>query len=199
MFVFQGTRILVRRIITSGGNEERTECISELLPHGSLVTARKEIASVDHANFVKWAEQFLKQTERKRSTGKILLIYEGYRSHLDIPIFEMVAKSNVIAYALSAHTIGTTQPLDIAVFPSRKYHYRALLKKVYQSQCRAQKPMNEFDVSQIISKAYTLSVTTSNINSGFSRCRIYPFDDCHLFSQSRPYSLEEPYRLSSVE
>ncbi|PXF40200.1 hypothetical protein BWQ96_10090 [Gracilariopsis chorda] len=59
--------------------------------------------------------------------------------------------------------------------------------------------MNEFDVSQIISKAHTLSVTNSNINSGFSRCGIYLFDDCHLFSQARPYSLEEPYRLAIVE
>ncbi|PXF44883.1 hypothetical protein BWQ96_05373 [Gracilariopsis chorda] len=33
MFVFQGTRILVRRIPTSGGNERSSECISDLLPH----------------------------------------------------------------------------------------------------------------------------------------------------------------------
>ncbi|PXF46970.1 hypothetical protein BWQ96_03308 [Gracilariopsis chorda] len=53
MFVFQGTRIRVRRISRGGGNEESTECISELLPYGSLVTARKYIASVDRANFLK--------------------------------------------------------------------------------------------------------------------------------------------------
>ncbi|PXF46969.1 hypothetical protein BWQ96_03307 [Gracilariopsis chorda] len=111
----------------------------------------------------------------------------------------MLAKSNFIAYALPAYTSGTTQPLDVAIFPSLKYHYRALLEKVYRSRCRAYKPMNEFDVSQIISKAYTLSVTNSNINSGFSRSGIYRFDDCRVFSQARPYSLEEPYRLASVE
>ncbi|PXF43024.1 hypothetical protein BWQ96_07272 [Gracilariopsis chorda] len=199
MFVFQGTRLRVGRITRSGGNEENSEFISELLPHGLRVTARKDIVSVDRANFMKWAEQFLKQTEKKRSTGKILLIYEGYRSHLDIQIWEMLAKSTFIAYALPAHTSGTTQPLDVAIFPSLNYHYRARLEKVYRSRCRARKPMNDFDVSQIISKAYTLSLTNYNINSRLSRCGIYPFDECSLFSQARPYIVEETYRLASVE
>ncbi|PXF41180.1 hypothetical protein BWQ96_09096 [Gracilariopsis chorda] len=127
MFVFHGTQLFIRRISRSGGNEKCSECISELLPHESLVTARKDIASVDRANFMKCAALLLKQTEEKKSTGKILLIYDGYRSHPDIPILEMLAKSNVIAYVLPANTSGTTQPLDIAIFQSLKYHYRALL------------------------------------------------------------------------
>lgn len=43
---------------------------------------------------------------------------------MSIEALEVLNDAGFIAYALPAHTSGTTQPLDVAVFGSWKSHYR---------------------------------------------------------------------------
>ena len=54
--------------------------------------------------------------ENLKSGGvEILLLYDGYRRHLALKTMRLFGAHSVFAYALSAHTRGKTQPLDLCV------------------------------------------------------------------------------------
>ena len=47
---------------------------------------------------------------------KVLLVLDGYRSHMTYQALRILRNGGVIVYALPAHTSGYTQPLDVSVF-----------------------------------------------------------------------------------
>ena len=88
------------------------------------MTTRKDVAGVNKINFEPWAERFVTDIADKTANGrKVLLVYDGYQSHLDFKLHEKLKTGNVIVYCLPAHTSGTTQPLDVGLFrPFKQYH-----------------------------------------------------------------------------
>lgn len=49
---------------------------------------------------------------------KVLLTYDGYRSHMTLPVLELFRDNGIVVYALPAHTSGKTQPLHASLFGS---------------------------------------------------------------------------------
>ena len=84
------------------------------------MTCRDDVAGVDSNNLAEWAKAIVKENEYKLSQGKILLLMDGYRSHMRYKTLRFLHSANVIAYALPAHTSGVTQPLDVSIFGAFK-------------------------------------------------------------------------------
>ena len=93
------------------------ETYADSLPRRSIVTMGEEVGGVDSINVLNWAVQFLQDNKDLTvNNRKLILIYDGYRSHMSVPVLEILHKHNTIDYALPAHTSGKTQPLDFCAF-----------------------------------------------------------------------------------
>ena len=99
----------------------------------------------------------------------MLLIYDGYKSHLDIRALEALKEAGVIAYAFPAHTSGSTQPLDVAVFSSFK---AALREHCLRSVHSWETALSLNDLARIITDSYDQSFTRVNIKAGFRKTDI---------------------------
>lgn len=51
---------------------------------------------------------------------KLLLTYDAYRSRITLAVLDLFKDSNIIFYALPAHTSGKLKPLDVVIFSSFK-------------------------------------------------------------------------------
>ena len=70
-------------------------------------------------NILEWCDYFIANVkDLTRGGRKVLLILDGYRSHMSLAALETLDFNNAIVYALPAHTSGKTQPLDATIFLS---------------------------------------------------------------------------------
>ena len=76
----------------------------------------EKVAGMGTFCFEKWAEDFLDYCEMTRPGEEILLFYDGYRSNFGLNALKILADGKALAYCLSAHICGTTQPLYRGVF-----------------------------------------------------------------------------------
>ena len=89
---------------------------------------REEGGGIDKHILVKWANLFVQEVTNLTWNGrKVLLLYEGYRSHMSYEALKIRDDGNVIVFALPAHTSGTTQPLDVGIFGPFKANINRLL------------------------------------------------------------------------
>ena len=93
------------------------ETCAEHLPAGSLVAMGEENGGVDGKKVYNWAHRFVNETREPRLNGKkMLIVFDGYRSHMSLRVLELFEADRTIVYALPAHTSGNTQPLDVVLF-----------------------------------------------------------------------------------
>ena len=60
--------------------------------------------------------QFFQHLKLLTDDGRnILMVMDGYRSHMSVRVLEMCHHINVIVYVLPFHTSGNAQPLDVTV------------------------------------------------------------------------------------
>ena len=89
------------------------------------------MATVDRHNFAEWATSFVKHVKKKTEGGrKVVLTYDGRRSHLSARALEILKEGNVIAYCLPSHSSGKTQPLDVGLSSRSRVLSRATSKKL---------------------------------------------------------------------
>ena len=132
MFVFQGTRRRYRKLQTSRTRQaSHLQTIADCLRRGALVATRKDVASVDKINFDEWARRITGDMNDLTANGrKLLLLYDGYRSHTCVQALELF-KKNIVAFALPAHASGVTKPLDLSVFNPGRRTIASYLRRNY--------------------------------------------------------------------
>ena len=119
---------------------------------------------------------------------KVLLIYDGYRSHLLLDVLDIFAKHRVIVYALPAHTSGKTQPCDTVLFGSFKHHLDAALRDCVLA--RPDHTFDLFDFCKVLKFAYNAAVTPQNIRESFRRAGLWPVDHTRILGVPRPATAE---------
>ena len=171
LFITQGAA-LPYRIVALPNGKQFVEPITSCLPTGALHIMLKELAGVDMKIFERWAVSLVSDCQSLTSGGrKVLLIYDGYRSHMGIEVLEILKTGGNIAYALPAHTSGLTQPLDVGVFGPFKQHLNRLIHEA--SEACAASPMDLLDLMKLMRSAYECAFTRSNINRRRSRNLVF--------------------------
>jgi len=166
MLVLKGKRYPFR--ILGQGDSLRMQSVASCLPSDCLITMRDEVADVDKHNFLHWARYFVEDVRPLTEHGrKVLLIYDGYRSHMSPSVLRVLRDVGIIAYCLPAHTSGVTLPLGVTVIGSFKSHLASTLQKVY-STSNVEKPLDLFDFCKIMKEAYLQSFTPKNMRAGFA-------------------------------
>jgi len=64
-------------------------------------------------------EQKAKETNNYR-----LLLFDGYRSHVNIIFLEFCIKHKIVPFCLPPHTTHRLQPLDVAIFTLYKHIFQ---------------------------------------------------------------------------
>ena len=78
-----------------------------------------------------WLNHFIEHTKNKRQGAWLLLIIDGFGSHMTIPFFEVATVNKIVLFRLLAHSTHLTQPLDVGVFqPFKHYHTEAIDRAV---------------------------------------------------------------------
>ena len=132
------------------------------------MNTRKDVAGVDKVNFERRAKRFVADiADKTANMRKVLLVYDGYRSHLGFKVLEKLKTGNVITYCLPAHRSGTTQPLDVGLFrPFKQYLNEIVYAAGEARECAV---FYVFDLWYMIKDAYEKEFTRVNIVSGFKR------------------------------
>ena len=148
------------------------ETPSRYLPTPNYLFMRP-IAGVDSTIFHTWAEHFVQETAFLRRNGNaLLLVLDGYASHLTYKTLSLLKQNNIIVAGLPAHTSHALQPLDVGVFASCKEQFKRLLSR--RSITTTTDTRNDiFTVCELLKQAYHHSLTAGNIMGGFRRSGLW--------------------------
>lgn len=118
---------------------------------------------------------------------------------MGLEVLQVLEHGGVIAYALPAHTSGTTQPLDVGLFGPFKSHVDNAINSISATGLDSDKPYDCFDFLKLLTEAYNSAMTPSNVRSAFRRSGLWPVRPLELLGTPRPQSAENPSTIISVE
>ena len=104
----------------------------------------------------------------------VIVFINGYESHFSIELSEFCSKNGIILIALFPNATHILEPLNVAVF--------GLMKAKWKSFCRQWRidykgqEINKENVSVALNSFIINSSMRSNIESGFKKTVIFPFD-----------------------
>ena len=150
-----------------------------------MVFMPKDGGGMDKHIFIEWAKQFVEDFKDLTSGNrKFLLLYDAYRSHMSLQALKTFEQGGIVAFALPAHTSGSTQPMDVGVFQPFKSQLNTTIRcvcSVYMDNV-----FDVFDLCRFMTSAYTCAFTGDIIRKSFAKTGIYPFDSAKLIGVHRP-------------
>ena len=114
---------------------------------------------------------------------KVLLTFDGYRSHISFRVLEHFRVNNDVFYALPAHSSVKLQTCDVVIFDVFKLEMNNTLTIIV-----SESEMNSIDVYQlcrIIRHAPYFALSYQNIKSSFESCGLWPIDRMKLMPVPR--------------
>lgn len=158
LLIFKGKRLPYRVLLLLPDGSETTESAASLLPPDSLLTTRPEIGGMDDRIFMLWCKNFVQRISYLTANGRrVLHVYDGHRSHMILRCLKTLKEGSVEAYAIPAHTSGTTQPLDISVFGPFKKAINEFLSQLSKSigSCLGRRSkVTLYDICEAFTKSY---------------------------------------------
>ena len=174
------------------------ETYADVLPADALISMRESGGGVDTSNFRLWALHFISAVSHlTENDRKVMLVLDGYRSHMAVGTLELLDVHNIIVYALPAHTSGKMHSLDVTVFSAFKAAPNdAINIAILRS---GDKNWDSFTFCRMLTFAYEKSFTLHNIQTGFRRAGLFSLDSSQLLSIPRPISHAEPDVIMEVD
>ncbi|XP_038072690.1 tigger transposable element-derived protein 1-like [Patiria miniata] len=121
-------------------------------------------------------EHFMKYSLPATSDDPVLLLYDGHRSHVSLPLIQWARENNIILFVLPAHTSHVLQPMDIGCFGP----FEKILNGMRHTHMRhhATSGIDKYSLCEIACKAYASALTPNNLQASFRKSGIYPVDRC---------------------
>lgn len=141
-------------------------------PVGALYKCSKN-GWINSDLFCEWLTHLAKHA-KPTTTDPILLVLDNHASHISIRAYNFCKQNNIHMVSLPPHTSDHLQPLDLTVFsPLKNALYREY--DLYLSTTGHQK-ITEYDVAELLNKAFMKIATMEKCVSGFRTSGIYPLD-----------------------
>ena len=144
---------------------------------GSSVGSQGIVTGSGYSNSAAFQEflksHFLKYVQRGNDDQIVLLILDGHKCHVNVPVLEWAETHNIELFVLPAHTSHLLQPLDVVCFGP--------LQNIYDNECHKfihSSPYSSIsnNVAKLLSEAYEHALSVPNIKSAFRRTGIYPLN-----------------------
>ena len=140
---------------------------------------------------------FHKHTKDKANNRRRLLIVDGHSSHLNMAFINKCDELRIILAILPPHSTQRLQPLDVSLFQPLSTAYSLGIQKIMHDS-EGMTTMRKRDFWKIFRSAWKDSFTKENIESGFARCGIWPWNPSMVLKiiEARPTT---PLQNSSGE
>lgn len=141
-------------------------------PVGSIGTGNPSGWMQDDT-FIVFLKHFQKHTNASLS-HKVLLVLDNHSSHIHINSLDFCKENGIVLLSFPPHCSHKLQPLDRSVYGP--------FKKAINTACDAWmrnhpgKTMTIYDIPSIITTAMPLALTQANIQAGFRKTGIFPFN-----------------------
>jgi DDE superfamily endonuclease/Tc5 transposase DNA-binding domain len=139
-----------------------------------------------------WLQRHFEPHTRPRNKNKYrFLILDGHGSHLTPEFQEFCEIHCIVLLCLPPHTSHLLQPLDVSVFSSLKHWYRrAIDTRLRLGSSRIMKA----EFLQIYAKIHLQALTVSNIQSGFRKTGLVPYNPAAALRQlpTTPIDIPDP-------
>jgi len=133
----------------------------------------------------KWLEEvFDRFSKGKARNGRDyrLLITDGHSSHVNMAFLEWCEQHRIIVAVFPPHSTHRLQPLDVALFsPLAVYYSQELVK--YMANTQGLSRLSKRDFWSLFWPAYQAAFTEKNIESGWKRTGLLPFDPDVVLSE----------------
>ncbi|XP_063245200.1 uncharacterized protein LOC134546350 [Bacillus rossius redtenbacheri] len=148
----------------------------ENMPAGTVIEMTDK-GSMTCEVFAKWVTHLSKF----KAPGKILLIFDGAKSHLDANIVDVAEQNDIILFCLPSNCTHELQPLDKSVFGPFEDYWDKELLNFWTTQ--GDRTLNRVSFGLIFSKVWVKSMTPANLIAGFRGTGIYPYD-CNILPEA---------------
>ncbi|XP_063953424.1 tigger transposable element-derived protein 1-like [Lytechinus pictus] len=177
---------------------------TETLREGGLPGTLVDVSDSGWSNselFLKFMkEHFLPYINGRRAAGEpVMLIYDGHKSHVSVPVLQMARANNIVLFVLPAHTSHFLQPLDVGVFSPMKAQYNTSCSRFLRQQ--PGRVITRYDLCHLIGDAYRCSMNKGNLSAGFRATGIFPLNRERIDIDviCGPSALVNPAPVESVE
>lgn len=144
------------------------------------------------------ANDFNKWVDENKLKRPILLLVDGHRSHMSLPLSKFCDENKIILYALPPNTTHMMQPADVSVFRPLKQQWKNTVAKWQKKPENLNKTVTKVNFCPIFNEALQSSDMTIAIKNGFRRCGLFPFDPNNVdYTKCVKNTLEQQHALSS--
>ena len=145
--------------------------------------------------FEKWLEEsFIPKIDKARIPKPVLLIIDGVKCYISLPISELCDEKNIILYTLLPNVTHLIQPLDLLLMGSIRTNYWECVHKWLQNN-----PGGIYDKKafiEVFAEVHNKAATVENAVSSFHCAGIFPWDatkvDNKKLAPTELFKKEEP-------
>ena len=119
-------------------------------------------------------EHLIKYLPERSEDSYVLVLYDGHKSHVSLPLIEWAKVNHIILFVLPPHCSHLLQPLDVSCYGPFEVAWNAACHNYLRES--GGNTITRYDVCKIACKVYTAALSVANIQSAFKRCGIYPFN-----------------------
>ncbi len=122
---------------------------------------------------IDWLHHFIRCTHGKRTGQWILLIIDGFGSHMTLEFLDLATANDIILFKLPPHSTHITQPLDVGVFQAYKSHHGQAVDRAVR------RGDDKFDRMEFFAAFQTFRAATfkpATLRHAFARTGIVPFN-----------------------
>ena len=125
---------------------------------------------------------------RPSKDNPILLLLDNHQSHLSPSVLDFAKSNGVVMLSFPPHCTHRLQPLDRSVYGPLKKHVNTAMdswicnnkaQRLSDDNVEIQSSVRRitiYDIPGIVKVAYPLAMTQRNIQNGFQKCGIFPFN-----------------------
>jgi hypothetical protein len=119
-------------------------------------------------------EHLVKYLPARDSSSYVLVLYDGHKSHVTIPLIEWAVEQHIILFVLPPHCSHILQPLDVSCYGPLELAWNSACHKYLRESGGS--VITRYDVCSIACRVYTSTLSASNIQAAFKKSGIFPFD-----------------------
>ncbi|XP_065642501.1 uncharacterized protein LOC136074128 [Hydra vulgaris] len=128
--------------------------------------------------FLKYIHHFAKHAKPTPSSP-VLLLLDNHESHISVPVLDFCKESGIVLMTFPPHCSHKLQPLDLTVYGPLKTYYNTVVTDWMVSN--PGKTVTIYEIPKLAAKAIPLAFKLQNIQTGFKKPGIWPFNS-NIFS-----------------
>ena len=106
-------------------------------------------------------EHLVKYIPTRQPGSYVLVLYDGHRSHVTIPLIQWAIQQQIVLFVLPPHCSHILQPLDVSCYGPLELAWNSACHKYLRES--GGKIITRYDVCRLACKAYTSTINPSNL------------------------------------